>query len=797
MKITEYMQQNTLFLDGGTGTLLQRAGLRPGEGPETWNLLRPETVKSIAKAYYDSGSNVVCTNTFGANTLHYSAEELEKIIPAAVEICRAAQAESTGTQPKFIALDLGPTGKLLRPMGDLDFEDAVEIFATTVRIGAKCGVDVIFLETLNDSYEAKAALLAAKENCDLPIFLSNAYGADGRLLNGATPEAMVALAEGMGATAIGCNCSLGPDQLRDVAKRLLAAASVPVLFKPNAGLPKTENGNTVFDISPKEFARSAGEAVKDGIRIVGGCCGTTPEHLKELVKEIALSAPVPVEKKEICCISSYAKRVVFGDEPLLIGERINPTGKKRFQQALREGDLDYILKEGLRQAEKGVHILDVNVGLPDIDEGAMLEKTVTELQAVTDLPLQLDTADPAAMERGLRHYNGKALINSVNGKEASMEALFPLQKKYGGVMIALTLDESGIPATADGRIAIAEKILKTAEKYGIGKKDLIFDPLAMAVSADPSAAAVTLETVARLTAMGCRTSLGISNISFGLPRRDSVNAAFFTLALERGLSAAIMNPHSEEMMAAYKIFSLLKGRDKSCADYLAFCETFPVTEAPKGETLVPKVTDEKEKSPLQRAIEKGIGREAGRLTKELLKCVSPMDLITEEIVPALDAVGEGYEKNRIFLPQLLMAAEAAKAAFGVIKEALPPSEQTLRGPVVLATVKGDVHDIGKNILRLLLENYGFAVLDLGKDVPSEAVVEAAKNANAPLVGLSALMTTTVPAMEETVRALWEALPHCKVMVGGAVLTQEYADKIGADFYGKDALSAVRYAETLC
>lgn len=797
MKFIEYMKDRFLFLDGGTGTLLQEAGLRPGESPETWNLTHREAVKAIARAYYDAGSNVVSTNTFGANLLKFEKEQLRDIISAAVQIVREARTESTGTQEKFIALDIGPTGRLLKPLGDLDFEDAVSVFAETVRVGAECGVDLILIETMNDSYETKAALLAAKENCSLPVFVSNAYGRDGRLLNGADPEAMVALLEGMGADAIGANCSLGPEQLKPVMDRLVQAASVPVLLKPNAGLPRSENGKTVFDVSPADFARSVAEQLKIGVRIAGGCCGTTPEYIKALVQTAKQITPRSPEPKEVCKISSYTHAVTFGQEPILIGERINPTGKKRFQQALREKDMDYILQEGLKQQEKGVHVLDVNVGLPDIDEVSLLTQTVCELQAVTDHPLQIDTSDPAAMESALRRYNGKALINSVNGKVESLRAVFPLLKKYGGVAIALTLDENGIPSTSEGRIKIAEKILAAAAKYGIGKHELIFDPLAMTVSADRTAASVTLETVERLRAMGCKTSLGISNVSFGLPNRDAVNGAFFAAALERGLTAAIMNPHSTEMMKTYFSYRLLHGMDKNCSDYIAFAQTLPQTEQTRS-VQAPAKTPEEAGSALQAAIRKGLKGDAKKITEELLQSVPPLSVVSDEIVPALDAVGKGFEEKTVYLPQLLMSAEAAKEAFEQIKQKmLTQSDKTAaKGPVIIATVKGDIHDIGKNIVKLLLENYGFAVVDLGKDVPPQRVSEEAARTGAPLVGLSALMTTTVPAMEETISLLRKTAPDCKVMVGGAVLTREYADSIGADFYGKDAMASVRYAETI-
>lgn len=793
MNLKEYLKDHLLFLDGGTGTLLQQAGLQPGELPETWNLTHKEEVKAVARAYYDAGCNVVCANTFGANLLKFESEELKNIIFSAVELVKEAQKESKGAQEKFVALDVGPCGRLLKPMGDLDFEDAVALFSETVRLGAEAGADVVFIETMTDSYETKAALLGAKESCTLPIFVSNAYGADGRLLNGADPETMVALLEGMGVDALGANCSLGPKQLTPVVQRLVAAASVPVLFKPNAGLPRSEEGKTVFDLSPAQFAESLCQQIPQGVRIVGGCCGTTPEHLAELISRAKNMRPKPLEPKDFCRISSYTHTVTFSQDPILIGERINPTGKKRFQQALREKDMDFILQEGLRQQEKGVHVLDVNMGIPDIDEPTLLPETVCALQEVTDLPLQIDTANAVAMEGALRRYNGKALLNSVNGTEESMRTLFPLLKKYGGVAVALTLDEEGIPETSDGRVKIAERILSVAKEYGIEKHDLIFDPLAMTVSANQSAAAVTLETVKRLAAMGCKTSLGISNVSFGLPHRDTVNAAFFAAALEKGLSAAILNPHSAEVMKVYYTHRLLRGKDENCADYIAFAQTLP-TENPAAAPSSAREKTAGEKS-LKSVICKGLKGEAAQITKELLITKKALDVVNEEIIPALDEVGKGFEEKTVFLPQLLMSAEAAKEAFEQIKASVQASGQApQKGPVVLATVKGDVHDIGKNIVKLLLENYGFSVIDLGKDVAPQQVLDAAKKYDAPLVGLSALMTTTVPAMEKTVALLHRERPQCKVIVGGAVLTEEYAASMGADAYGKDALATVRYAE---
>ncbi len=788
MTFREFLQHNIVRLDGGMGTLLQAQGLQPGELPERWNLTHGDAVTAIHKAYYEAGSHVVSTNTFGANALKFDDEELESIVKAAFENARAAKTRDD----QFIALDIGPCGKLLKPFGDLDFETAVAVFAKTVKLGVKYGADLIFIETMNDSYETKAAVLAAKENSDLPILVSNAYGEDGKLMTGASPAAMVALLEGLGVDALGANCSLGPRQLRDVACELLASASVPVILKPNAGLPKSVDGNTVFDVLPDEFADEVAALMKEGVRVVGGCCGTTPAYIAALTAKTVGTSPKPIKQKAKTVVSSYTHTVEFGNEPILIGERINPTGKKRFKQALIENDMDYILKEGVAQQEKGVHILDVNVGLPDIDEKGMLTRAVCELQAIIDLPLQIDTADAAAMEAALRRVNGKPLINSVNGKQESMDAIFPLVKKYGGTVIALTLDENGIPDTADGRVAIAEKILKAAAEYGIGKHEIVFDTLAMTVSADQRSALVTLEALRRIRAeLGCHTSLGVSNVSFGLPARDAVNGTFFALALENGLSAAIMNPYSAQMMQTYYTYRALKGLDDNCADYIAASEHFAVTAAAPA---VAK-TEEESRSALQHAIVKGLQDEAAAVTARLLKTAKPLDIVNGEIIPALDIVGQGFERKTVYLPQLLMSAEAAKSAFECIKAAIPMGQG--KGPaVVLATVKGDIHDIGKNIVKLLMENYGFTVVDLGRDVPPETVVEAAIAHNAPLVALSALMTTTVPAMEETVRLVHERLPACKVMVGGAVLTKEYADRIGADFYAKDAMEGVRYAETV-
>ena len=799
MNVLDYLKNNIVYMDGGMGTLLQAEGLQPGEHPERWNYEHPEVIIKLQKGYFDAGTNIINANTFGANSLKFDAEELEEIIRCAIANAKAAAVASTGKQEKFVALDIGPTGRLLKPYGDFDFEEAVAVFAETVRLGVKHGADMVFIETMNDSYETKAALLAAKENCDLPVFVSNAYGEDGKLMTGASPAAMVAMLEGMGADAIGVNCSLGPKALAPIVEQYLEKASVPVVLKPNAGLPRDVDGKTVFDVLPDEFSDDVAEMLKKGVRIVGGCCGTTPAYIKAVTDKTKDMSPLPIEKKNITCVSSYTHAVEFGASPILIGERINPTGKKRFKQALVENDIDYILNEGLAQQEKGVHILDVNVGLPEIDEVEMLKKVSFELQAIIDLPLQIDTTDIAAMEQALRRYNGKAMINSVNGKEENMKAIFPLVKKYGGLVVALTLDEGGIPATAAERVAIAEKILKTAESCGIEKKDIIFDTLAMAISADPNAAKATVDSLHEIKhRLGCHTSLGVSNISFGLPNRDFVNSTFFAMCLENGLSAAIMNPNSADMMKTYYAYRALHGLDENCGDYINFASNFVPATATAATAAQPDASSEEYKSALQKAVVKGLKDQAGELTAKLLEETAPLEIVQNEIIPALDIVGKGYEAKTVYLPQLLMAAEAAKSAFEKIKAAVSSEkgESTAKCSFVLATVKGDIHDIGKNIVKLLLENYGFDVTDLGRDVAPEVIVEEVKKQHAPLCGLSALMTTTVPAMEETIKLMRAEAPWCKVVVGGAVLTQDYADKIGADKYAKDAMEGVRYADEI-
>ena len=797
MNFRDFSTDRFLILDGGMGTLLQERGLAVGERPELWNLSHPDDIRDIHLAYFNAGANVVYANTFGANTLHFPAEDLDAIIAAAISNAREAASRSVGSQPKFVALDVGPSGRLLKPLGDLDFEDAVGIFAETIRAGVRHGADLVVIETMSDSYETKAALLAARENCNLPIFVTNAYGSDGKLMTGASPEAMVALLEGLGADAVGVNCSEGPAALLPVAERYLAHASVSVILKPNAGLPRVENGQTVYDVSPKDFAALMRRAALAGVRILGGCCGTTPAHIRALADALSDLSPLPVTQKHLTWVSSGTHAVIFGERPILIGERINPTGKKRLKEALRAHDLDYLLGEGIRQQDAGADVLDVNVGLPEINEREMLTEAVVALQAVSDLPLQIDTSDPAAMESALRRYNGRALVNSVNGKEESMRAVFPLVQKYGGLVVALTLDEDGIPATAEGRVAIARHILAVGAEYGLSPADFLFDTLAMTVSADTSAPSATLGALAAIRRdLGCHTSLGVSNVSFGLPVRDTVNGTFFALALANGLSAAILNPLSPAMMGTYRAFLALTNRDPDCASYIAFAASLPAQTTVSTVPSEPSATNKPSADTLRGAVLGGLRDRAAALAKSLLASREPLDIINGEIVPALDEVGRGFEEKRVYLPQLLMSAEAAGAAFEVIRAASVASRKDTpaRATVVLATVAGDIHDIGKNIVRLLLENYGFRVIDLGRDVPPERIVDATVASHAPLVGLSALMTTTVPAMEATIKALRKDAPWCRVMVGGAVLTPEYAAAIGADFYSPDAMGSVRYAE---
>lgn len=939
--LCDLLGKQILFLDGASGSILQSWGLKPGELPETWNYKKPEKIVQLGYNYFSAGSNIIYTNTFGAYKTKFGLD-LKKIVQGGVKCAKDARekwlseckANGKVAQDCFVALDIGPCGKLLKPMGDLDFEDAVDIFRTTIDFGLEADVDAIVIETMNDAYETKAAVVAAKEaresakkddkNAEnyVPILVTNVYDLQCHLLTGANPETMVAILEGLGIDALGLNCSLGPKEMFQPAKRLIQAASIPVIVKPNAGLPREVDGKTVFDVGPEEFATEMKKIAELGAAILGGCCGTTPEHISTLKKMLSdadtnvsfgmenksrdsknvrdsenvssenenfIPLYKPIEQKNKTIIASYTHTVQIGGDavPVLIGERINPTGKKKFKEALRNKDLPYIIHQGLEQEEAGAHVLDVNVGLPEINEKEMMVKVMTELQAVTNLPLQIDTSSPEVMEAALRRYNGKALVNSVNGKQHIMDAVFPLVKKYGGVVVGLTIDEEGIPETTEGRVRIAKKIYENAAKWGIPKKDVIIDSLTMAVSSDTNAAKATLQTIKIVRdELGGSSVLGVSNISFGLPNRPFVTSTFFTLAMHNGLGAAIMNPLDDEMMKAWHCFVLLKGQDKDCLNYLKFSEKYDEkkkTESDKaalsgvqsavnaiysafpsfgqvnpaiiksnlpnedclralrGENLnhqkdslnqktsvVEHVETTKKKSgsgitvvstgstttafsftatnststeppsgTLQHAVIHGLKDDSARFTEQLLNNgTAAVDVIDKNLIPGLDYVGKKFEQKKMYLPQLLMAADAAKSAFEVIKSYLEKTGQKgePKGTCIVATVHGDIHDIGKNIVKVLLENYDFNVIDLGKDVPPEVVVEACKKDHVELVGLSALMTTTVPAMKATIELLRKECPWAKCCVGGAVMTQEYADSIGADFYGKDAMDTVKYAQ---
>lgn len=777
-----------LFFDGAMGTILQEKGLAAGEAPELWNLLHPKDVLSVHISYLEAGVDIISANTFGANPFkcQENGVEPEEVIAAGVRLAHQA-VEQAGHG--VVALDIGPSGKLLFPMGDLAFEEAVNAFAQMASAGADAGADCVLIETMNDLYEVKAALLGVKEATSLPVFVTTTFDESGKLLTGGDIKAVAAVLEGLGADAIGMNCGLGPKQMLALIKELRSLTSLPLVVNPNAGLPRERNGHTFFDVGPEEFSSCMKEIVLAGAWVIGGCCGTTPEHLRQTVKLCKGLSCQPLPEVSSTIVTSGCKAVEFGREPIIIGERINPTGKSRFKQALRDNDLPYILGEGIAQQEAGAHLLDVNVGLPEIDEQAMMCKVVTELQSLSPLPLQIDTSDPETMASAMRVYNGKPLVNSVTAKQSSMRAIFPLVKKYGGVVIGLTITENGIPETAQGRVEAARLIVETAKEYGIDKRNIIIDPLTMAVSAGQDAALVTLDALSRIRReLGVYTSLGVSNVSFGLPQRENVTSAFFLMALQAGLNAAIMNPLSHSMMRAYRSFCALSGYDEGCRAYIdAYAKTDPVTT----------VTASSQELPLREAIEKGLKDKAGYAAEKLIKTMTGLEIINREIVPALDTVGQQFEAKTLFLPQLLMSADAAKVAFEVIKFHMDgqASEQS-KLTIVIATVKGDVHDIGKNIVKVLLENYGFHVIDLGKDVMPEMVVDAVKRENAGLVGLSALMTTTVANMKETIDLLHRETPTVKIMVGGAVLTQEYADMIGADFYGADAMASVRYAMKL-
>ena len=805
--LREKLGKEWLFCDGGTGTFLQEHGLEGGELPETWNVDHPDVIMQLYEGYLRAGSDIFNTNTFGLNSLKFPGR-VEELMTAAVNLAKQA-IKNTGREDAYIAIDIGPTGKLLEPMGDLSFDRAVELFGEAMAAGERAGGDLILIETMSDSYEAKAAVIASKEYTSLPVIVTTVYDQKGKLLTGGNVDSTVAMLEGLGVDALGMNCGMGPDLMLPMVERMVEVASVPIVVNPNAGLPRTENGKTVFDVTPEEFSDVMCQIADLGVQVLGGCCGTTPEHIRQTVEKVKKRTFKPNTEKNLTVVTSFCQAVTCDKRPIIIGERINPTGKKRFKQALRDADMDYILSQGLEQEDAGADILDVNVGLPEIDEPKMMREVVTKLQGVTGLPLQLDTTDTVALEQGLRYYNGKAMINSVNGKREVIEAVMPLVKKYGGVLVGLVLDEDGIPETADGRIAVAEKIYKAADEYGIPRKDIVIDGLCMTISSDSSSGVTTLETIRRIRdEYQGRSILGVSNISFGLPQRQVINSYFLTMAMQMGLSFAIMNPNNEQMMAAYRSFLALSDLDPQCMGFIEAYANATLSTLSTGSAGAAQVgtaqtgagaqgdTAESGKSQLGHAIEKGMVGVAESAMKEAIKTRDALEVINEELIPALDKVGKGFEKGTVFLPQLLLSADAAKAAFEVVKASMAGKPRDLKGKVIIATVKGDIHDIGKNIVKVMLENYGYDVIDLGKDVPPEVIVEKAIEEDVKLVGLSALMTTTVVSMEDTIKLLRKKKPDTKVVVGGAVMTQEYADAIGADCYAKDAMATVRYADSI-
>ncbi|RDY30194.1 homocysteine S-methyltransferase family protein [Lachnotalea glycerini] len=792
MNFRNILGTRMLFFDGAMGTILQSKGLKPGEIPELWNLTHNDTILEIHKSYLKAGCDIIKANTFGANPfkLKDTTYSCEEVVTAGIMLAKDAVAKTN--KDAYVALDIGSLGKLLKPLGDLEFTAAYEAFKEICIAGEKAGADLCLIETVSDTYEIKAAVLAAKENTHLPIIVTMIFDEEGKLLTGANVAAAAAMLEGLRVDAIGFNCGLGPVQMQKLLPDLHKVCSLPIVVNPNAGLPVVVDGQTMFNVDPDEFADLMKDIALSGASILGGCCGTTPEHIEKTIQMCKDIKPLQIVDKERSVISSYSQIVELNNKPKIIGERINPTGKSRLKQALREDDLEYILKEALAQQESGAHILDVNVGLPEIDEVSLMEKTIIGIQSIVDLPLQIDTSNIEAMKRAMRIYNGKPLINSVNGKQDSMDAVFPLVAQYGGMVVCLTLDETGIPETVEGRIKIAEKIVKEAAKYKIEKKDLIIDTLAMTVSTGQENSKITLDTLDYIrNQMGIHTVLGVSNISFGLPQREKINTAFFTIALYKGLSAGIINPSIEAMMNAYYSYCALSGNDEQCINYINH-----FSQSTENKTSVSNL--QQDQVSLFDAVVKGLSESAYTAAKEMLNTKAPLDLIDEDLIPALDKVGQGFENKTLFLPQLLMSAEAAKSGFHAIKELLAKkgNVSSSKGTIVIATVKGDIHDIGKNIVKVLLENYGFHVIDLGKDVSPEQIVQTAVENQVKLIGLSALMTTTVANMEITIQQLKTALPDCKVMVGGAVLTQTYADMIGADFYSKDAMGSIRYANEL-
>ncbi len=780
------------ILDGAMGTMLQKSGLKLGQIPETLSVTNADIIIDIHKQYVQSGSEIIYANTFGANLLKLknSGFEAEEIIEKSIENAKIA-----ANGKALVALDVGPLGELLAPNGTMKFDDAYEIFKQIVLCGKNA--DLIVFETFSDLYELKAALLAAKENSKLPVICSMSFESNGRTFTGTPIECFSEVASSLGADAIGINCGLGPYETLPLAKRLceITKENLPIFVKPNAGLPRADGSG--YDMTSDDFCAIIDLYADLGVSAIGGCCGTTPEFIKKISEKLRGKKPAKRVRsgENFVCSATRAVRISTGT---VVGERINPTGKKRFQQALFENDFDYILSQAIEQANLGAEILDVNVGVPGIDEREMLAAVTENIQSVVDLPLQIYSSSAESLENALRHYNGKPIVNSVSGEEQSLETILPLCKKYGAAVIGLTLDEKGIPSSAEERLKIAKKIVDRALKIGIKKEDIFIDSLTMTIASNQNNALITLDAL-DLTKreLGVKTALGVSNISFGLPERSHLNATFLTLALGKGLDLAIVNPKSSEIMSTIFSFNVLTCKDENCATYISmFRDEEKSDENFKKTSKTQKISEQKNQQTLKDAVIFGLKGKSAEIARELLKTKQPMSIVDEELIPALDVVGGNFEAGKCFLPELLQAAQAAQSAFEIIKERMSQSgtQQNDKGKIVLATVKGDIHDIGKNIVKVVLENYGYHVIDLGRDVPSETIIETVKKTGAKLVGLSALMTTTLKSMEETIKALKSETPDCKIMVGGAVLTEDYAMKIGADFFAKDAKKSADIAK---
>ncbi|WP_373877517.1 homocysteine S-methyltransferase family protein [Tepidanaerobacter syntrophicus] len=780
---------NFVIFDGAMGTMLQTYGLKAGELPESYNILHPEIIKKVHKGYLDAGADVITTNTFGANRLKLKkyGYDVTEIVSAGVNIALET------AQEKLVALDIGPIGQLMKPYGSLSFEDAYDLFKEQLIIGSKAGADLILIETMSDIYEMKAAILAAKENTSLPVIATMTFQKDRRTLTGTDPLTMVNVVSSLGVDALGINCSLGPREMLPIIEEVLLYSTLPVISQPNAGMPKLVDGKTIFNVGPEEFAEYAKKIAEKGAIILGGCCGTTSDHIKALRNAISGLKPVKRHVKPMTAVSSFSKTVIIGDGVTVIGEKLNPTGRKRLQTALKSGDMEYVLRQALLQQDAGAHILNVNAGLPEIDEKATMLNIVRELSSSISIPLQIDSANSDVIEAAVRIYNGKPIINSVNGKKQIMDDIFPIVKKYGACVIGLTLDENGIPSRAEDRFKIAERIVKTAEEYGILKENLLIDCLVIAASAQQDDVKEIVKAVRLVKEyLGVKTVLGVSNVSFGLPNRSLLNRTFLAMALEAGLDAPIIDPTDKEVMGTVNAFNVLWGHDKYAKYYIS--EYASAEKEPDAR----KVLASSDLGDIESIIINGLVEDAQSKVNEMLNFLTPTQIIDEYLIPALDKVGRKYETGEIFLPQLIQSAETAKSAFEAIKSYIVKTgagnTSISKGKIILATVRGDIHDIGKNIVKILLENYGFDVIDLGKDVPEEEIIKHIKAHNVRLVGLSALMTTTAQNMAKTIKAIRAEGLDCGIMVGGAVLNPEFARNIGADYYGKDAQEAVRIAQ---